>query len=546
MPYRVELLIAVVLSAIWFSVLQYRTLLEPDEGRYAEIPREMLAQGDWVVPHLNGMQYLEKPPLQYWATAFGYRLFGIEPWVSRLWSAGLGWLGIAVVYAIGRAHFGRDAAFYAALILASSPLYVAIAQINVLDMGLTFFLSCALGCLLAAQPPTVDPTLRRRWMWGCWVALALAFLQKGLVAFVLPGLAVAAFALIERDPSLLKRLHWRWGLLIVSLIDLPWVIAISARNAQFPAFFFVHEHLARFTTTIHGRDQPWWFFILVLVVGILPWLPVVSAGIWQGWKCAGGFRSSRFLTIWAATFLVFFSFSGSKLMPYIVPMTAPLALLGGRELARRGAQWRIPVLIVCPLLLAALCLLATLLVVVLIVPGPKQNAALQSAQWAALAGDMIIAAALSAVALPRLLRSVVPMRVAIPILSTGLCAAVVVLAAGTNTLQTLQGGPGIAAILRPYLHTATPLYCVGMYPQTVTFSLARTCTLVAYHGELMPQFDDSHVNWIGSIDEFARQWQLQHGALAIVDPTFEKQLMASGLPIRILARTTTAVAMLRP
>jgi 4-amino-4-deoxy-L-arabinose transferase-like glycosyltransferase len=543
--YRLELMVAIALTAIWFSVLQYRTLLEPDEGRYAEIPREMLVQNDWVVPHLDGMQYLEKPPLQYWATAAAYRVLGVQPWVSRLWSVCLGWLGIGLVYSIGRSLFSREAAFCAALLLASSPLYVFIAQINVLDMGLAFFLTAAMGCLLAAQRTAISPSQRKHRMWGSWVALACAFLQKGLVAFVLPGLAVAAYALLERDASLLKRLHWRSGLLIVALLDLPWLIAMSVRNPQFPAFFFIHEHFARFATTVHGRAQPAWFFLAVLVVGVFPWLPVISTGIRRNWTDHGEFRSGRFLIVWALAILVFFSLSGSKLAPYIVSMMAPLALLGGHELMRRGAQQRMASLIGFPLILAALCLLATPSVITWFTPGPRQDAALQSAQYAALAGDVIIVAVLCACALPRMARVSSSVRLAVPVLSVGLCAALMVLTAGTNTLEAMAGGPTIAASLRPYLRERTPFYCVGMYPQTVTFALARTCTLVAYHGELMPQYDDSHHNWIGSLQEFGRQWRLQPGAVAIVDPAFERLLVGTGLPEVILARTTKAVTILQ-
>ena len=219
--------------------------------------------------------------------------------------------------------------------------------------------------------------------------------------------------------------------------------------------------------------------------------------------------------------------------------------LGGQALARRNARWRTWSLIACSIVLATLFLLATPVVVLLMPPGPKQNAALLSAQWAAIAGDLIIATALGVVAFSRVWRERLPMHLTVSVLSVGVCAALVTLAAGTNTMQFVGGGPAIAETMRPYLREETPFYCVGMYPQTVTFALARTCTLVAYHGEMMPQFDDGQPNWIESLSEFTRRWQLQPGEVAIVDPAFQRQLAAEGLPATVLARTERAVAIIR-
>jgi 4-amino-4-deoxy-L-arabinose transferase-like glycosyltransferase len=125
--------------------------VQPDEGRYAEIPRQMLASGDWTVPQLNGLPYVEKPPLQYWATAAAYAVFGVHDWVSRLWNLLLGVAGVVAVGAAGHRLFGARAGWYAALVLMSAPLYLLVGQINLLDMGLTFFLTAALLCFVLAQ-----------------------------------------------------------------------------------------------------------------------------------------------------------------------------------------------------------------------------------------------------------------------------------------------------------------------------------------------------------------------------------------------------------
>ena len=129
--------LALLLAAVWFGTLDMRKLVRPDEGRYAEIPREMVATGDWLTPRLNAIKYFEKPPLQYWATATAYTVFGEHHWTARLWPALTAFLCVLLIYFAGRKLFGEVTAFYAALILASSPGFIIVAQINKLDMGLT-------------------------------------------------------------------------------------------------------------------------------------------------------------------------------------------------------------------------------------------------------------------------------------------------------------------------------------------------------------------------------------------------------------------------
>ncbi|MCU0972931.1 MAG: glycosyltransferase family 39 protein, partial [Burkholderiales bacterium] len=139
------------MAVVWFGNLEYRRLFHPDEGRYAEIPREMVATADWITPRLNGIKYFEKPPLQYWATAIAYRAFGASEWTSRLWTALSGFLAVLLVYAAGVRLFGAEAGLYAALILVSSAGFVLGGHFNTLDMGLTFFQTLAVVAFLFAQ-----------------------------------------------------------------------------------------------------------------------------------------------------------------------------------------------------------------------------------------------------------------------------------------------------------------------------------------------------------------------------------------------------------
>src|SRR5215470_919898 len=296
-------------AVVWFAGLEYRGLFMPDEGRYADIAREMLDSNDWVTPRLNGIKYLEKPPLQYWATAGIFALFGFDEWTARLWPAITGVLCIAfTAFAAFRLARGPSWAL-AALALAGSWGFFLGGQFLTLDMGLTFFLTAALLSFVLGLQPGVSPPAERNWMLLAWTALACAVLSKGLVSIVIPGLALAVYAAVERDLSPLRRMHWLPGLALFAAIVVPWFVLVQEKNPEFFRFFFVHEHFERFALPDHHRPGPWWYFVPVLLVGLWPWTPVVPTAIARGWRApaAGGFRLDRFLVIWAAVIVAFFS-----------------------------------------------------------------------------------------------------------------------------------------------------------------------------------------------------------------------------------------------
>ncbi|HVC36775.1 MAG TPA: phospholipid carrier-dependent glycosyltransferase, partial [Gammaproteobacteria bacterium] len=149
---RVKILLAVIcFGMVWFANLQYRDLFQTDEGRYAEIPREMLATGDWVTPRLDGLKYFEKPALQYWATAVTYALFGQSNWTSRLWTALTGFLGVLMTAWVGWRLFDRKTGWCAALLLGSSIYYIIMGHFNTLDMGVSFFMCMSVFAFLLAM-----------------------------------------------------------------------------------------------------------------------------------------------------------------------------------------------------------------------------------------------------------------------------------------------------------------------------------------------------------------------------------------------------------
>lgn len=539
-----------VLAFIWFGNLQYRLLSDPDEGRYAEIPREMLVSGDWLAPHLNDIQYLEKPPLQYWATAALYSVFGVKPWVSRLYNTGLGFLLTLLVWRSGSRLFGASAGRLSALVLASGILFYVLAHVNTLDMGLTFWLNAGILALLHWN----GSEKQRASLWIGWACLGLAVLQKGLVGVVLPGFALALYVLAQRDWSLIRRLQVVPGLLLVVAINLPWWWLMQRRNPQFVDWFFVHEHYTRFTTTEHGRSEPWWYFSALLFVGVLPWLmPTVRGAVlaWRGDRSAprdGSLASGRLLLIWAAAVFIFYSPSGSKLAPYILPMMPPLALLAGRHLATvQAPRMGLAGSFVAAGMVAAL-LLALPTIAGMLTPPPGQGVGYaQIARWGFGGGVLLAMATLQAWVRSRFGVESLPTRRerAVAILSIGMAGAFALLSNGTNAMETWRGAPDITAALRQQLQPDSRLYCVDTYPQTVIFALARTCTTVRDHGELETQFDDNERNHLDTLDEFRAAWQADVRPLAVLDPRAWSELQQQGFAARVLFENPFAVVIAR-
>ncbi|MHB1291653.1 MAG: phospholipid carrier-dependent glycosyltransferase [Sulfuricella sp.] len=581
---RFWLLLTLLMAAVWFGNLEYRKLVRPDEGRYAEIAREMASSGDRVTPRLNDIKYFEKPALQYWVTAGAYRLFGEHHWTARLWSALTGFLGIFFSAFAATRLFGREAGLFTAAVLGSSLLYTLIAHMNSLDMGMTFFMGGALMSFLLAQQDGASARSNRLWMHVAWAALAFSVLSKGLMGIVLPGAVLVLYTLIERDFGLWKRLHLFSGIALFMAIAAPWFIAVSIANPEFFHFFFIHEHFERFLTKTHGRYEPWWWFIPVLAAGILPWLVTLIDSMARAWKTdessplpnplpaparsvpaesgskaarSGetgegakvslrddriiGFKPKRFLLIWAAFIFVFFSLSGSKLASYILPIFPALALLIGEHLSRidgRRLFWQI--LPVAFLATAGL----------LLAPNAVKFAdnELARGQYALFANWLLAASAIWLVGtvIALLLSYRDKVRGAIIVLACSSLIAAQVLLTGHDSLSATRSDYAIAEQIKPHLRPGAPFYSLEGYDQTLTFYLKRTVTLVAYQDEMAFGIAQEPDKWLPTIESFKQAWARQHYALAIMPHATYQQLSQQGLPMRVIARSVDKTAVTTP
>lgn len=324
-----DVLVLMLVCAVPFLLfLGNLPLIDPDEGRYAEIPREMLARGDFITPTLNYVKYFEKPPLLYWLNAASIKLFGLNEFAARLPSALSGLGTVLATYLIALRLFDRRTALLAALFLATAAGFVLQSRIILTDMLLTLCLTSALGAFIIAAR-------REEWRRGgatwylFYLFCALAVLVKGLIGIVFPAGIIFFYILITHEWSILRRMRLGRGMLLFMAVATPWFILVSLRNPEFARFFFIHEHYERFTSTVHGRHQPFWFFVPVLAATMLPWSFFIPGSLGRAWRDRQheSGRAGLFLLIWTVLIFLFFSKSGSKLVPYMLPIFPPLAIL---------------------------------------------------------------------------------------------------------------------------------------------------------------------------------------------------------------------------
>ena len=318
-----------------FYGMSDRGLVGPDEPRYASIAREMWRSGDWTTPRLDDEPWFEKPALLYWMGAAAAWLGIDDDRATRLPVAIFSVLFLLFFYWSLRNQFGVLAARYATLILATSAGWLAFSQTGSFDLPLAATLGAGLLSLLPWVEQSNARTRGRLPLFGA--LLGLSILAKGLVGPALAGLALLG-VLRGHGPrsAAADLLHPRTWVPCLA-VALPWyVLCYAANGSAFVDEFIWRHHVDRFLTGSLEHVQPFWYFVPVLLIGLLPWTPLL---ILLPRQALGTDPKARFLAVWAATTLIFFSVSTNKLPGYILPALPPLAALLGVGLAARRRAW---------------------------------------------------------------------------------------------------------------------------------------------------------------------------------------------------------------
>lgn len=540
------LLLVLALALVWFGPLGYRHLVPSDEGRYAEMAREMFVTGDWITPRYNGYKYFEKPPLQTWANALTFAWFGIGEWQARLYTALTGFAGVLLVGYTGTRVFNAMTGFAAAVVLATCPYWNLMGHFNTLDMALSFWMQVTLCALLLAQRPGLPARAVRGWMWLCWAGMAAAVLSKGLVGLILPGAVLILYSLVARDWALWKRLYIGSGLIVFLIITAPWFVLVQMKNPEFFNFFFIVQQFQRYLTPEQNRPGAFYYFVPVLLVGFLPWLSVAAQSVWHGIRTPrqpNGFAPVTLLLIWSAFIFLFFSASHSKLISYVLPVAPALALVIGLYLPSLTPQrYRMH------LIGYAVFLVAAALGAIFIGRAGSANTpnvlyrVFQLWVWAGLAVAFV--ATLVALWLNR--RSVLAG-------ATGLGAAWLLLGtiagSGHDVFGTQSSGvqlvPAVKAAMAK-LPPDTPFYSIAKLDHTMPFYLGHTMIMVGEADELTFGVHAEPQKWVPSIDEWVRIWDSEHAALALMPPYRYDELEKRHVPMQVIARDERRVIVEKP
>jgi 4-amino-4-deoxy-L-arabinose transferase-like glycosyltransferase len=527
----------IVFLLVWFTTLGGRALVPTDEGRYAEMAREMVTTQDWITPRLNGIKYFEKPPLQTWMNAITFALFGLGEWQARLWTGLCGLFGIGLVAYTGHRVFNQRVGFYAPLVLASSLFWAGMGHTNTLDMGLAAMLTLSMCALLLAQRADAGRDEQRNGMLLCWAGMALAVLSKGLIGIVLPGAALALYTLFSRDWVIWKRLHLVKGLILFLLITTPWFLLVSLKNPEFPQFFFIHEHVQRFTTKIHSRAGPWYYFIPILLLGILPWLGALLPsllGSLRDEQNRGGFQPRKMLLVWSVFIFVFFSMSSSKLPSYILPIFPALALLIADYLERASCK----AIVLSASIVALPCAIA--MAFIPRVPSLAKDAyslplVTAHVPWIYAATIVAFIGAILAIRCARGQKDL-----AMVWLAAGAFLSGQLLLLGHDPQGRYSAGIDYVPALQAELTPETPIYLVGRYEQVLPFYLGRTMTLVGHADEMAFGLQQEPWLWLPTLDAFVARWVADHAAdrkdLAIMAPAIYRELQQRGVPMRLIGQ----------
>jgi len=535
-----DLALLAVITGLWFcALLGQRPLSNPDEGRYTEIPREMAVSGDFVTPRLNGVKYFEKPPLVYWLSALTIRQFGVHEFTARIWGALFSILGVLLTYAAARSIYDRATGIWAAIVLSTTLMYYILSQIILLDMAVAVTISGALFSFILAMR---EPRGRKRFglFMAFYVFMALATLSKGLIGFAIPGAVIFLWVLLLNRWRPLWPFYPILGTILLLAIAAPWHIYAARANPDFLHFYFIHEHWERFTTQIHRRYEPWWFFLPIFFGGLFPWVFFIGQAMREslagGWKARKQHSEAWFFLIWTVFIVAFFSKSQSKLVPYILPVFPAVASLIGRYISGlwhnpegenfRAAAW------------GFISIAVLLAIAAAVAPTPQNQpeiAAYLPFLRVTVGGVMLLGAVATFLGLrrsqPRLVLGAI-------VISSAVFLLTINFGGGSFDKASTRK---LAVILKPMLKAEDRVYSIGTYNQDLPVYLGRLISVVDYRGELSFGIDaepeQTAARFIGK-QELAAQWGQPGTCYGVVrKSSYEKWASTSGLCHDVIAGT---------
>lgn len=326
---RLPVLLLAAVLALGFNLGGY-PLFDPDEGRNAEVAREMAATNDYVLPHLDGLPYLDKPIVYFAAAAALMEILGPTETAARLPAYLFTLATLAIIIWFAARRWGRDAGWLAALSLATMPLVLAYARTTIMDSTLAFCTTLAILAFWDERPVLA------------WAAIGLGSITKGPVAILVPLMTLIPYALLTGRR--VRRLFPPIGLIVFAVVALPWFLAVSRRIPEFPHYAFVRETFERVTTTRFHRTAPLWYYLPIVPVAAFPWIVPALAKL-RNWRWAWLARhvnaqaqESILLASWIIGPLLFFTLNRSKLPQYMLPLMPPFALAAARLLTRQASE----------------------------------------------------------------------------------------------------------------------------------------------------------------------------------------------------------------